>query len=495
MRALRSILGCFAVAALALGFAPASAGSLWTTANPPAGASGAGGDVSPDAKSIQKIKHVIFILQENRSFDSYFGTYPGADGLPSPLPCLPSIDQKQCVSSYLNHADVNYGGPYENQYQVADIDGGKMDGFVIQREKELQREHCGQADFRPTVDEEGVMQPDLCVDDVMGYHDGTDLSNYWAYAQNYVLYDHFYESVESWSLPAHLATFSGWAAKCKTNPPDINTCASTFGGSVWTGNGSEPSIPYLWTDITYLLFKNNITWNAYLDHGLSTQPEGMDGVEHIWDVLPGFQTVNDDGQLANAEINLTQFYTDAKNGTLPQVSWVLPYYPDSDHPQAKISAGQAFVTKVVNAVMASPDWSSSAIFVEWDDIGGFYDHEPPPFAIDSLGLGLRIPALMISPFAKAGFIDHQVLSTDSFLNVIEQIFTKGKGISSADRPDPRPDYRDQSKQLGNIDKDFNWKQPGRPPMLLSTHPMTLLTGSSQARPPAQAIHTLPRRVR
>ena len=151
----------FALALVALGvaFAPAAAGGVWTTVDPRAVRPVEGPQApSPQStRSLGQIKHLIFVLQENRSFDSYFGTFPGADGLPSPLPCLPSIDHpSQCVPSYLNHADKNYGGPYEHQYQVADIDNGKMDGFVIQREKELQREHCGQASFRPHIDDEGV---------------------------------------------------------------------------------------------------------------------------------------------------------------------------------------------------------------------------------------------------------------------------------------------------------------------------------------------------
>jgi phospholipase C len=479
MNALRWLVGLLAAGALGLALAPATAGGLFTTVAPPQGAP------SPMAtRSLGQIKHLIFILQENRSFDNYFGTYPGADGFPSPLPCLPSKDYpKQCFKPYVNHADKTYGGPYEHQYQTADIDHGKMDGFVIQREEELARENCGQLKPRaPIYDEEGVPQATTCVDDVMGYHDGTDLANYWAYAKNYVLYDHFFESIESWSQPAHLATFSGWAATCPTNPPDVNKCKSSFSGDFWNFTDSGQSEPYLWTDITYLLHEHNITWTAYLDNGLSINPQGTTGVQHTWDVLPGFQTVNDDGELSNAEVNMKQFYNDAANGTLPQVTWLLPQFAESEHPTASISHGQSYVTKLVNSIMAGPDWSSCAIFIEWDDMGGFYDHVAPPFSIDSLGLGTRLPALMISPFAKQGYIDHQVLSTDSYLRLIEDVFTNSERMSSAGRPDPRPDYRDESTQLGNIDKDFDWQKSPRPPMLLSEHPMSLLRGSSPPLP-------------
>jgi len=366
-----------------------------------------------------------------------------------------------------------------------------MDGFVIQREEAL-GPNCvpqnGRAPdprrlVRSYQDDEGTNQNDHCIVDVMGYHDGKDLPNYWAYAQNYVLFDHFYESAYSWSLPAHLALFSGWSAQCtKIDPPEISSCASNLNGKQWNPKTKE-AIPYLWTDITYLLYQNNITWAAYLDGGLGA-PIGAPptAVQGIWIPLGGFETVNDDGQLDNA-IGYTVagtggsdpgFLSEAQSGTLPQVSWVIPNYNDSDHPQASVAKGQAFVTSVVNAVESGPDWNSSAILIVWDDMGGFYDHEPPPFKLDADGPGLRVPALLISPYAIAGTIDHQILTSDSFLKLIEDTFLNGESMSQSGRPDPRPDYRDESSKLGNILNDFNFNQQPRAPLVLLPHPMSML---------------------
>ncbi len=421
------------------------------------------------AAGLQTIQHVIFIVQENRSFDHYFGTFPGADGFPSPLPCLPSIRHpSECFTPYPNHEASNEGGPYLDEYQEADIDGGKMDGFVVQREKQLARGGCP-SDIEVGVDPDCKPGSKGDIVDVMGYHDGTDLPNYWAYASNYVLQDQFYEASHSWSQPAHLFLFSAWAAKC-LKPNDVDSCTSSFGGDVW--NTKDPT-PYQWTDITYLLYQNNVTWAAYLDGGQGATFTHH-GVMGIWNVLPGFETVQDDGQLGNALINLTQFYTDAANGTLPAVSWVLPQQADSEHPTSSVAHGETYVTGLINAVMSGPDWNSSAIFVTYDDDGGFYDHEPPPYSFDSQGLGIRVPAWIVSPYAIPGYIDHQICSTDCYLKFIEDVFLNGERMSQSGRPDPRPDYRDAESQYGDLANDFNFNQTPRPPLLLPLHPMSLL---------------------
>jgi phospholipase C len=444
--------------------AVSSAPSVWTQVAGPPGAVAAG-----------PIKHLIFIIQENRSFDHYFGTYPGADGFPSPLPCLPdNWYPSQCDQPYLNHVDSNEGNPHGNKWQEISIDGGKMDGFVNAREQFL-GSRCKGAKNRGrtlpgTYEDEGIVNAKHCIIDVMGYHDGTDIPNYWAYASHYVLYDHFFEPVISWSQPNHLAIFSGWSAKCtQLDPPDIDSCANSWGGNFWNAKDPEPS---LWTDITYMLHWNFVSWGVYLDGGQGGT-FSHDSVPAIWNVLPGFETVNDDGELANTQLNLTQFFSDAAAGTLPQVSWILPHYADSDHPQASVRQGETYVTGLVNAIMKGPDWSSSAIFVEWDDPDGFYDHEPPPFQFDQLGLGIRVPALLISPYALRGYVDHQVCSSDCFLKLIEDIFMKGVRMKDSGRPDPRPDYRDSQPAYGDLRLDFDYGQTN-PQLILSTHPMSLL---------------------
>jgi phospholipase C len=419
------------------------------------------------------LNHLIFIVQENRTFDHYFGTFPGADGFPNPLPCLPDKwYPSQCDMPYLNHADGNNGGGHNHEWQVVGIDGGAMDGFVVSREEQLGRK-CGPGHEGRVLgyeEDEGIRKVAVCTLDVMGYHDGTDLPNYWSYASNYVLQDHFYEGQISWSEPNHFEIFSGWAAKCtKLNPPNVGSCADTWGGKVWSA--SDPT-PDLWTDITYLLYQNNVSWGIYLDGGQG-KPFDQNHVPGIWNVLPGFQTVQSDGQVANAEINLTQFYTDAQYGTLPQVSWVLPKYAESEHPQARISDGQAYVTGLINAVMSGPDWNDTAIFVFYDDPDGFYDHEPPPY-VDAQGIGIRVPAFIVSPYAKAGYIDHQICSSDCYLKFIEDTFLGSERMNQSGRTDPRPDYRDIAPIYGDISNDFDFTQAPRPPMILRPRPMSLL---------------------
>ena len=143
----------------------------------------------------------------------------------------------------------------------------------------------------------------------------------------------------------------------------------------------------------------------------------------------------------------------------------------SDHPPAKISVGQAYVTQVINAAMTGPDWNSTAIFLTWDDWGGFYDHVVPP-TVDKNGYGLRVPGLVISPYAKTGYIDHQTLSFDAYLKFIEDDFLNGQRIDpqTDGRPDPRPSVRENAAQLGDLVSDFDFSQPPRQPLILPTNP-------------------------
>jgi phospholipase C len=353
-----------------------------------------------------------------------------------------------------------------------------MDGF-IQQERKGREKRC-EDEFDPACsssDEES---------DVMGYHDAREIPNYWTYAQEFVLQDRMFEPNASWSLPAHLFTLSGWSAKCSKSG-DPMSCQNelqspdriTQTGRVRTkSGGSQPD--YAWTDLTYLLYKNNVSWAYYLDQG--TQPDCDDDemfcapkpqtvdVPEIWNPLPYFDTVKEDGQLGNIQ-DVSNFYEAAKNGTLPAVSWVVPNGKDSEHPPGLVSDGQAYVTGLINAIMQGPDWDSTAIFLTWDDWGGFYDHVVPP-KVDENGYGLRVPALVISPYAKQGYIDHQTLSFDAYLKFIEDVFLKGQRIDpeTDGRPDPRPNVRENASQLGDLLEDFDFSQSPRPPVVLPTNP-------------------------
>ena len=192
----------------------------------------------------------------------------------------------------------------------------------------------------------------------------------------------------------------------------------------------------------------------------------------IWNPLPSFTDVTQDGQLGNVQ-SLTNFYGAAANGTLPAVSWIDPNAQVSEHPPGLVSAGQTYVTGLVNAIMHGPEWDSTAIFLSWDDWGGFYDHVQPP-KLDCNGLGLRVPGIVISPYAKKGVIDHQTLSHDAYNKLIEDLFLNSQRLNpqTDGRPDPRPDVRESKSILGNLLSDFNFKQRPRRPMVLPVCPHT-----------------------
>jgi phospholipase C len=186
--------------------------------------------------------------------------------------------------------------------------------------------------------------------------------------------------------------------------------------------------------------------------------------------LPYFDTVHQDGQIGNIQ-PLSHFFAAARAATLPQVAWIVPKGETSEHPPAPVSAGQTYITRLINAAMQSPDWSSTAIFLAWDDWGGFYDHVVPPM-VDGSGYGLRVPGMLISPYARHGFIDHQTLSFDAYLKFIEDDFLGGQRLDPATdgRPDPRPDVRESAPQLGDLSANFDFSGPSRLPVILPLRP-------------------------
>jgi phospholipase C len=423
---------------------------------------------------IHKIRHIVVIMQENRSFDSYFGTYPGADGIP-PNACAPNPATGNCDRPYHDSRDRNSGGPHSALAAAVDIDGGKMDGFVDQAVR-AQRFNCRNVND-PTCTQ-NADRPD-----VMGYHDNREIPNYWAYAKNFVLQDHMFEPNASWSLPAHLFLVSEWSARCsKANDPMscVNALQAPGAPPDWISNTTGTPPHYAWTDLTYLLHKHRVSWRYYVFNG--TEPDCEDDGMYcpqvrqnaktpgIWNPLPYFDTVRQNGQLKNVT-SLKNFYVAAKRGTLPAVSWIIPTDKVSDHPPALISAGQAYVTNLVNTIMRSPNWNSTAIFLTWDDWGGFYDHVVPP-NVDQNGYGLRVPALVISPYARKGFIDHQTLSFDAYAKFIEDRFLGGARLDpqTDGRPDPRPSVRENAAILGDVAADFDFAQKPRKPMILPLYP-------------------------
>jgi len=404
------------------------------------------------ASATGKIQHVVVIMQENRSFDQYFGTYPGADGLPRQngqfTVCVPDPANGGCVRPYHDPNDRTGGGPHGSSNAAADINGGKMDGFVAQAEGG--KRGCSEA-VDPTC-------TNSVKTDVMGYKDAREIPNYWAYAQNYVLQDRIFQPNASWSFPQHLYLVSGWAARCsKVDDPmscatNIDSPGSPIGVSVGKINGqNQAARNFAWTSLTYLLYTHKVSWRYYVAEGLLPDCEDgaaicpakqqRVGTPDIWNPLPGFTDVRSDGQLSNVQ-TIDHFYSDVKA-----------------------------VTTLIDAIMRSPEWSSTAIFLSWDDWGGFYDHVAPP-VVDSAGYGLRVPGIVISPYARQGFIDHQTLSHDAYVKFIEDVFLGGARLDprTDGRPDSRPDVRENDPALGNLMADFDFNQQPRPPLVLDPHP-------------------------
>jgi phospholipase C len=412
-------------------------------------------------------------MQENRSFDSYFGTYPGADGIPGlaghpgRVPCIPDPLRHRCVRPYHDPHLVNDGGPHEQNAYNTDFNNGRMNGFIRARES------C-----------QNPLDPQDCVAgsvDMMGYHDAREIPNYWAYAHNFVLQDHMFEPNASWSLPSHLFLVSEWSAFCFT-PGDPFSCTSNIENpGLPTDLGPPHAAPdYAWTDLSYLFYHHGVSWGYYLKKG--PEPDCEDAqmfctykpqsarTPGIWNPLPSFDTVRQDHQLGNIQ-DTSRFYAAVRSGHLPEVSWVIPNGIVSEHPTSSIAAGQAYVTSLINTIGRSREWKSTAIFLAWDDWGGFYDHVRPP-VIDLNGYGFRVPALVISPYARRGYIDHQQLSFDAFAKFIEDDFLGGQRLNprTDGRPDPRPDVRENAPGLGDLRNDFNFNQKPRRPVILPLHP-------------------------
>jgi phospholipase C len=427
---------------------------------------------SAAARGIHKIKHIVVIMQENRSFDNYFGTYPGADGIPMrngrPAVCAPDPLRHRCLAPFHDSRLIDYGGPHDARAFLTDLNHGRMNGFV------MSRENC----VNP-------LDPPDCIaglrPDMMGYHDAREIPNYWAYARNFVLQDHMFESNASWSLPAHLYMVSAWSATCSKahvakscqTQIELPPLPADIGGAPHT----QPN--YAWTDLTYLLHQHHVSWAYYLKQG--PEPDCETGemfcvfrdqdprTPGIWNPLPNFDTVRQDGQLGNIK-DTSALFGALRRGTLPAVSWVIPSGVVSEHPTSNVAVGQAYVTRIVNAIMRSPDWSSTAILLSWDDWGGFYDNVVPP-TVDAAGYGFRVPGLVISPYARRGYVDHQRLSFDAFTKFIEDDFLGGARLNprTDGRPDPRPTVRETARGLGNLVSDFNFAQRPRAPVFLPTN--------------------------
>ncbi|MEX0832306.1 MAG: alkaline phosphatase family protein [Actinomycetota bacterium] len=419
---------------------------------------------------INKLDHLIFIVMENRSFDHYFGTYPGADGIPNKV-CVPHpVLKGKCTQPYHDTDTFDLGGPHSKPASDTSVNKGRMNGFIAAAVNTA-RQRCL---LRPLVkackDRVGPQgQPEL-----MGYHTRDEIPVYWKYADDFVLQDRMFAPTDSWTLPAHLYLVSAWSAICRNHKKPMS-CRGSVGGygeKIEVPKGSKDT-PYAWTDITYLLHKFGVSWKYYVGPDGTCYGAACDKKKHqdtstgFQNVLPGFLTVKENKQRENI-VPYSDYLDDAGAGELPSVSWIMPAIGESEHPgHSNIVRGQEFVTSMVNAAMESPDWNSTAIFVVWDDWGGFYDHVKPP-RIDAGGYGIRVPGLMISPYAKKGYIDSQTLTFDAYLKLIEDRFMEGQRLDpkTDGRPDPRPTVREEVDQLGDLRHEFDFDQEPRAPVIV-----------------------------
>ena len=316
----------------------------------------------PKTQISSYIDRIVIVLQENHTFDNYFGTYPNSDGITGKSICLPKtknpVAQGDCVSPFhdtsLTPVDMNHNWKSAH----SDYDGGKMDGFVYS---------------------EGNVE-------TMGYYERADINHYYNAADNYVLCDRYFSSVMSESAPNHLFLVAGTAGEIIDDNVPV-------------------SLDFL--PIFQQLDQKGISWKVY---GFTKWYESFAYVQ------------NDSSLKKNNFATARSFDSDLKSGRLPKVSWIIGAPGGDEHPPANIQTGESSVANdIINSVGSSQYWNSVAIFVTWDDYGGFYDHVVPP-QIDQFGYGFRVACLAVSPYAKAGFIDSVVNDHTSILKFVEETY-------------------------------------------------------------------------
>jgi phospholipase C len=338
---------------------------------------------SQKSKSKTPIQHFVVLMQENHTFDNYFGTYPGADGI-KPGTCIPvnPLDKTStdCVEPFhigdrpiddLDHSLSTYQMQYND---------GKMDGFVYALNQRNQ--NGAQA---------------------MGYYDGRDLPYYWNLADEYVLFDRFFSSDHGGSFANHMYWVSA-------HP----------GGSKVAENG--------YADVATIfdrLEEQGISWKFYVQnydpqitYRTLANVSGNRASQVIWVPLLNIDRFLDDPKLSSHIVDMNEYFVDLENGTLPAVAYIAPSGA-SEHPPGSIRSGQKFVKSLIQALMRSDSWDSSAFLLLYDDWGGWYDHVVPP-QVDENGYGMRVPGLLISPYARRGYIDNTTLDFTSVLKFIEE---------------------------------------------------------------------------
>jgi phospholipase C len=348
------------------------------------------------------IKHFVYMLQGDRSFDNYFGTYPGADGIPAGT-CQRRVvtgTDTDCVKPFPLHgktAPALGAGTVElnNQY-----DEGRMDGFVAAYQNQG-RDGSG----------------------VMGYYDQRDLPTYWGLANRYTLFDHFFSSTRAGERVNRSYWVSGSA------PP--------------TGSPSAVATDYAkHLTIFDRLQAAGVDWKFYVQgydpaQNYRTASKASPTTQPVRVPLLNYSRFLDDPALSSRIVDLSQYYRDLDGGTLPAVAYIASSGP-SERSARSLRSGQQLVTNLVGSLMVSSAWTSSAFLLSYDGSGGWYDHVKPP-QVDKQGYGMRVPALLVSPYSRPGAINSDVLDYTSALAFIEKnwklapLASRDAGATSIDR--------------------------------------------------------------
>jgi len=396
------------------------------------------------------IKHVVFIVKENRSFDEMFGLFPGADG------ARYGMDHgRRRKLTRGTDGRVPHDLPHDRQAAILSYDGGKMDGFGFRAGK-----------FYAYTQ----LHPD-------------QLPNYWQWAKEYVLGDRFFASVNGPSFPNHLMTIAATSGGSVDNPEppskddlgDYKTwgCDSPKSEAVGVEDteGQVHMVPPCFDFQTEgdLLTKADIPWAYYAAPPVPWEQASRSG--YIWSAYASVRHIRDDPKQWESHVFPSrELVDDIEADRLPPVTWVTPQFALSEHPEYNFCHGENWSTRVIDAIMRSPMWKDTAIFLTWDDWGGFYDHVPPP-QIDKFGLGIRVPLLVISPYAKKRFVDHHHGEFSSVLRFIEDNW----GL---------PQLTKRDRQAGNLHEAFDFTQAPRAPDPLPER--TDCRGSIYANPPPGA---------
>ena len=387
-------------------------------------------DAISNAEGLAKIEHIVFIIKENRSFDTYFGTFPGADGATTGR-----TSKGEVVPLTLTPDKLPFDLGHSWEDAIKAIDGSKMDGF----------------DLVVNGNVDGSMLPYTQMGE-------SDIPNYFAYARNFVLADHMFSSLRGPSFPNHLYTVAAQSGGAINNPKpnEIWGCDADPDElvEVMDSKGETSKEPPCF-DLPTLadrLEAAHVSWKYY------APTRGQEG--YLWSALDAIKHIRNSSLWTSKVVPDAQFVEDARNGRLPAVSWLVTGIA-SEHPPFSTCEGENWSVEQLNAVMEGPDWASTAVFITWDDFGGFYDHVAPP-PVDKFGLGPRVPLLIISPYVRKGKVSHTQYEFSSFLSFVEKRFYLAPLTE-----------RDQ-KANDTLDS-FDFTQPPLPPLVLKTRSCPLFT--------------------